>query len=119
MKNGGLLSVMALTGVIAALATNNAMAERYGQPSVKFLGDSTAKTICMAIVRDDVVNLRRSLKVYSSNWRERAHESYECNEMPLDQFALTQDAANTSEYLEELFGARGTVRMEQVGSVEQ
>lgn len=90
--------------------------------AVVYAGEGSAKGLCAAIVEDDVLRLKGSLRsLRSSGHRtERVHEQYECNSMALDEFAFSMGSDATGSYLESLYeGPKGTVRIEQVGSIEE
>ena len=111
-------SVLAAAGVAVTMAVASAWstAGEAGK-SARYQGDQTARTVCMSIVADDVQQLDRALQQKSNYYSQRTvHESYQCNHMPLDEFAFTQDAVEVSAYLEPLYGT-GTVTIEQVGSI--
>lgn len=116
MKGRSYLSVAAAVALVAA--TGASIAGDSGQ-SVRYRGDQTARTVCMSIVRDDVDSLDRALsrggEYYASR---RIHETYECNRLPLDEFAFTQNAEAVSAYLAPMFGP-GRVTIEQVTSIQE
>ena len=105
---------------IAAMASLGAVAKVYGQEDAKtkvlYSGDDAARNVCVSIVYDDLDGLRRAFRVGRSYPLERSHLAYECNNMPLDDFALSQNAMQVSGYLALKFGRSGTVTIEQVGS---
>jgi hypothetical protein len=89
-----------------------------GFPNVVYHGDYSAKYVCLPIVYADVTSLRRAFRNGKSYHMERSHLTYRCNEMALDEFALTQNAGQVSRYLAPKFGHdRGRVTIEQVGSI--
>jgi hypothetical protein len=108
------LAMLAVAGFSAgALQAHEDHAKR-----VVYKGDPGAREVCMSIVRDDVNGLRDAFHREQSRILERSHLAWECNSMPLDQFALTQDAESVSEYLAPRFGREGIVTVEQVVSAD-
>ena len=111
-------------GLGVALVTFAAMTQAHdGQhAAVSYAGEGSAKTLCAAIVSDDVPRLKGSLRALRSSGHrtERVHEQYECNSMALDEFAFSMGSDATGSYLESLYeGPQGTVSIEQVGSIEK
>lgn len=84
----------------------------------KYEGDASAKGVCMSIVYDDVKGLRKAFRKGRNYPLERSYLHYECNDLALDEFALTQNAVNVGNYLSPKFGGRhGSVSIEQIGAV--
>ena len=108
----------------AALITVSTLAQAHDgrHAAVVYAGEGSAKGLCAAIIEDDVLRLKGALRsLRSSGHRtERVHEQYACNSMALDEFAFSMGSDATGSYLENLYeGPEGTVRIEQVGSIEQ
>lgn len=104
--------------VLVAVSSGWATAGQAGK-SVRYQGDQTARTVCLSIVDDDVVRLDRALNQRGSYYSRRSvHETYQCNRLPLDEFAFTQNAVEVSAYLAPLYGS-GRVTIEQVSSIDE
>jgi hypothetical protein len=111
-------SILLAGGAAVTLAASCAWATAgEAGKSARYQGDQTARTVCMAIVADDVQTLDRALHQKSNYYSQRSvHESYQCNRLPLNEFAFTQTAIEVSTYLAPLYGT-GTVTIERVGSI--
>ena len=114
VNNTFLRTVAVLT--VAGLGAGIAQAHDDHANRVVYKGDPSAREVCMSFVRDDVDGLRDAFHREQSRILERSHLAYECNSMPLDEFALTQNADSVSAYLAPRFGRQGTVTVEQVVS---
>ena len=112
-------SMLAAGGVAVTLAVGSAWtAAGEAGKSARYQGDRSAQTVCMSIVADDVQRLDRALNEQGNYYSRRSvHESYECNRLPLDEFAFSQNAVEVSAYLAPLYGT-GTVTIEQVSSID-
>ncbi len=117
MANNTMLRMVAVLAV-AGLGSTAVYAHENHATKTVYKGDPSAREVCMSIVRDDVDGLRDAFHREKSTIIERSHLAYECNSMPLDEFALTQDAQSVSEYLAPRFGREGTVTVEQVVSTD-
>jgi hypothetical protein len=73
----------------------------------------------MSIAKDDVSGLKSALRSERRAAYERTNTHFQCNSLSLDEFAFEQGAEETGSYLAPMYGRpRGTVRIEQVGSIE-
>ena len=84
--SAGTAKTLVLVGILAAPAW------AADSSNVVYKGQETAKAVCMSILRDDVMDLRRAFKNARSHPLERSHLAYECNQMPLDDFAVAMGA---------------------------
>ncbi len=112
-------SMLVAGGVAVTLAVASAWtAAGEAGKSARYQGDWSARTVCMSIVADDVERVDRALNKQGNYYSRRSvHESYECNRLPLNEFAFTQNAIEVSAYLAPLYGS-GTVTIEQVSSID-
>ena len=85
-----------------------------------YKGDAVARNVCMSIVKDDVGALKSALRSERRAAYERTNAHFQCNSLALDEFAFQQGAEATGSYLAPLYGhPRGSVRIEQVGTIEE
>ncbi len=104
--------------LVAGLGSGAALAQQEGKVHVVYKGDPSAKGVCMSIVRDDLAGLRAAFRHGRRQLLERSYLVYECNDMPLDEFAFNQNAMEVSDYLAPKFGREGHVTIEQVSSID-
>jgi hypothetical protein len=110
-------TTVAVALVWGSAATLAAAGDAAGK--ARYKGDSTARAVCMSIVRDDVSALDRALNQKSNYYDARnIHLSYRCNAMALNEFAFNQSAVEVAQYLAPMF-REGTVTIEQVSSIDE
>ncbi len=114
-----LFGIAAVIAVVGVGSSSTVLAGGSEKTRVVYEGESSAKAVCMSIVYDDVDGLQDAFRHGRSYPLERSHLAYECNSMGLDEFAFTQNAVQVSDYLAPKFGRKGTVTIEQVGSINE
>lgn len=109
-------------GMVAAAA--NAGSDISGSDravGVVYRGDPGARAVCMAIVGDNVSQLRRALNRAGDSaavQKQYVAQTFNCNDQSLRQFALSQNASEVSGYLDRHYVyPRGIVTIEQVGAL--
>lgn len=111
-----IFKAVSVTFVVAAASMTANAAE---ESKVVYQGDSTARSVCMAIVKDDVSQLKSNLRSIKINEKslKPIHESFRCNDLALDEFAYQVEATDSSDYLAEIFDREGNVVVEDVASL--
>jgi hypothetical protein len=110
------------SGLAVALTISSGGALSHGDShnTAIYKGDASARNVCMSIVRDDVGALKSALRSERRAAYERTNAHFQCNSLALDEFAFQQGAEATGSYLAPLYGhPRGSVRIEQVGTIEE
>jgi hypothetical protein len=105
-------------GLMSALVTSLTATSVFAheENNVVYKGDSSAKKVCLSIIKDDTGQLNSALR--SDRLRSRQlgdnQDNFRCNDMALIDFAEDVGAYRVSQYLNK--GNKGYVDMEEVAS---
>jgi hypothetical protein len=114
--------LMTSAGLVTALCIGySGVTSARDDSNVVYKGDNTARAVCMSIVEDSVPLLRHALNSASRSAYTNSRtidQSFNCNDQPLDQFAMSQDADQVMGYLEDRYGyPHARITSEQVSSI--
>lgn len=99
--------------ILLAITATYANAHDVNVKKFVYSGDGDARSVCMSIARDKVPSLKGSLRRYRLKPIPTTTKAFRCNNLELDQFALSMNAVKSSKYLEKYY-PRGKITIDEV-----